>query len=211
MRSKFMAIFSRAGRHPTAVSATSMRPALAAIDSLLAVAASQPVIGPFVQVLQLAIRVCETMIMNAENAERFKNTLSNAADITDEAIRVAESEGSPVQMDIVKKFAADLTKILQGAVNALDTFTRKGCLRKVIAGQSPSDIFQEYDNMLIRKFNELNLALNMSQQKLLEQVYTKVEGLEQWCHNNGGLESLLDNQVKLQELANMIGRQPDRE
>jgi hypothetical protein len=108
-------------------------------------------------------------------------------------------------MDTVKKVVDDLTKILENAIRDLEVYTKKGYLKKLLAGSSPSDIFQNYDNKLNKKFNDLNIALNLSQQKLLEVTYKKVESIEQWCRDNGGLQNLLEDQNKLNELATRIG------
>jgi hypothetical protein len=150
------------------------------------------------------------MLMNEVNAKRFQLTLGDAASITEEAVLAAESEDNPVKMDIVKKFVTDLTRILEEAIRALEVFTRQGYLKKLLSGSSPSDIFQEYDNRLNKKFNDLNLALNISQQRLLEVTYAKVVDIQQWCHDNGGLDILLKDQTKLNELATKLGKRHKR-
>ena len=195
-----------AGKGSIELSISTSRTALTAVDTLLTLAANQPIIGPFVQVLQLTINICQQILINEENARRFQMTLGDAASITEEALLIAEGEGSAVKMETVKKFVADLTDILNKAVGALNEYTKKGCLRKVFSGKAPSDIFQEYDNLLNQKFNYLNSALQITQQNLLEQTYAKVLGLEQWCNDNGGLQNLLEDQTKLAELADKIGK-----
>ena len=188
------------------LSVSTVRSCLSIADRLLSLAAEQPFVGPFAKLLQEGIKICDTMLVNEENAKKFQLTLGDAAAITEEAIETATSDSSPVKMDIVKKFVEDLIFILRDAIRTLESFTKKGCLKKLLAGSSPSEIFQEYDNKLIKKFNDLNLALNIIQQKLLEVTYAKVEGIEQWCHDNGGLQTLLEDQTKLATLASKLGK-----
>jgi hypothetical protein len=197
-----------AGKGSIELSASTALTTMAAVETLLSLAANQPIIGPFVQVLQLTIQTCRQVLINEENARRFQMTLGDAASITEEALLLAEMEGSAVKMDTVKKFVADLTDLLNEAVRELEKYTKKGFLPKILSGKSPSDTFQEYDNLLNQKFNYLNSALQITQQNLLEQTYEKVLGLEQWCNENGGLQNILEDQSKLAELADKIGGLP---
>jgi hypothetical protein len=184
--------------------------ALAAMSSLCDIAQSQPFIGPFAVVLKKCINVCEVMKMNQSNAAKFRSTLQDVAVIIDEIVRTILSSTSGTErqqrLQLLEQYVKDLKDILERAVTDLDAFTKKGFLGKLLAGTLPSDKFREYDSLLSQKLNQLNAVLSISQQSLLEDTYSAITNIDQWCNDNGGLAALLNDQKKLQQLATAIGR-----
>jgi hypothetical protein len=105
----------------------------------------------------------------------------------------------------VETVVARLEALVNEASKGLSAYTKKGFLRKLMAGSDPSEVFEKYEKKLKDLLNQLDRLLSLSIACVVDRTYTAVAGIEQWVNDCGGMEQLSKDRVKLAMLAEKLG------
>lgn len=183
---------------------TSVQTALLAAAStgartLLLVAESVPLVGPFAILMNQLVVVCDQAKCNKEAFSSLKSRLDNFAILFSELLKTVGSDQT--RSTAAQSCLNRLQNKLNEANEEMVLYVRSGFISHFLSGSKPQQTFNSLDADLTSCLNELALALQVHEINALAKTYNVVCGIKNTVDNQlGGLDGLAMNQEKLQQV-----------
>jgi hypothetical protein len=171
------------------------------LSSLTDLSRSVPFLGPFIELLQKAVDICDQFKTNEVAADTLKNRYLDAGCFLEIACR----NNFPVKSSVLEDFANKLINILRDANKYLHQFANKGFLTALLVGKKPNKRINDIDEAITKVLKEMSSEVNLTQTEVVPNHYDIACDVEAWLHDHGGYNGISQDEAKLQEFAKLLG------
>uniref|UniRef100_A0A7S3H3U1 Uncharacterized protein n=1 Tax=Spumella elongata TaxID=89044 RepID=A0A7S3H3U1_9STRA len=130
-----------------------------------------PVVGKFFELVDDLLTLLNNFKCNRKAAREFS---AHAKEVVNLLLPELEEQMNTNNSKLLEVHFNSINAVVEEATEYFQAFTKKGFLMTLLQGSDPKRMFEEYDNALVTKVNNLNSALGIESLKLQTRTFEVV-------------------------------------